>query len=274
MPLIITNHCSFIQTCHLPTTKNPSFQELLKSPSSPYGEESLILVNIQVMLFQINQHPNLSLTQVIHPKTTTPTSLMTPLVLLTPQIPHPKCHQFIHQPSMIIQTTQLSWPNKTTSPSPSPTNFHNHLNHHYQMILLRNILNSHKKTITTQQLHHHHPTNMKSLLKSSKKLMSLMLFLRCTLLNAIWINNLPPPTHHHQTTWSILKTMSTIAFVAPTSKNKTLSSKNISLGLSIYSLRRLQIHHHQTLHIPHHPTTKTNHHASHLLNKNTSPFVF
>lgn len=45
-------------------------------------------------------------------------------------------------------------------------------------------------------------------LKSSKKLMSLMLFLRCILFNAIWINNLPPPTHLHQTIWSILKTMS------------------------------------------------------------------
>lgn len=123
------------------------------------------------------------------------------------------------------------------------------------------------QSLVTIQLHHHHlPLNVKSSLMSSKKLMSLVLFLPYILLNAIWINNLPPLTPHYPTTWPNLRIMLTIVLVAFFSKNKPLLSMSTSLGLSISSLGLLQQHHYhntptlnQTLPLQthHHQTLQT-----------------
>ena len=148
----------------------------------------------QMMLYQINQHPNIVHTQVSHPKTTTLTSLVTLHILLILQMQHPKYHLLMkntfhpyrHHASIVTQMKSLIYLNKKTL----QTRIHIHLTHFYQMTLLRNILNLKTTTIPlintwtlcfmskpqyktiTQHLHHHHHPNMKSSLKSSKKLMS------------------------------------------------------------------------------------------------------
>ena len=147
----------------------------------------------QMMLYQINQHPNL-----VHTSDSSQNNNPN-LIGYTPHIAHytnatskiPSTHPFhpyhLHA-FMFTQMKPLFWPNKTISLSSSQINLHIHLIHSYQFWESYSIsrlqpsyssntwilcfMSKPQYQTITQHLHHHHHPNMKSSLKSSKKLMS------------------------------------------------------------------------------------------------------